>query len=176
MEVLRCKDCKYWLAETVDLIDNYEFRKLCREFPITSTGIGECRCDFWKILDKPIHTREVVLVERHETYENDYCSHGERRDRMSRYIEKVLFLERCAKLFGEGADSAIQTYIDHIAHECAVYDVEKIVRCKDCAFGKVDTEGSGCVECKNRDAPWRKYADEFVMSPNDFCSYGERKG
>lgn len=51
----------------------------------------------------------------------------------------------------------------------------EIIRCKDCAFGEIDAEGSGSVQCQNRDTPWRRYKEEFVMSPHDYCSYARAK-
>ena len=59
--------------------------------------------------------------------------------------------------------------------ELPAKDVEKVVRCKDCDFGKSDDE-SGVVLCSCRNAPWdNKYVDYFAMSPFDYCSFGVRK-
>ena len=54
-------------------------------------------------------------------------------------------------------------------------DVVEVVRCKDCIFGKADTEGSGSVQCSNRDTPWHRYNEDFAIAQNDFCRHGERK-
>lgn len=54
-------------------------------------------------------------------------------------------------------------------------DEVKVVRCKDCAFGRTDDE-FGFVMCFCRNAPWdNKYVDYFTMSPLDYCSYGKKK-
>lgn len=60
--------------------------------------------------------------------------------------------------------------------EAPTADVVEVVRCKDCSFGEVDAEFDS-VMCFCRNAPWdNKYIDYFTMSPNDYCSYGKRKG
>lgn len=70
---------------------------------------------------------------------------------------------------------------EDILNECdALYNrgyrkQSEIIRCKDCAFGEIDAEGSGSVQCQNRDTPWRRYKEEFVMSPHDYCSYARAK-
>ena len=60
-------------------------------------------------------------------------------------------------------------------NELPTANVVKVIRCKNCAFGEVDTEGSGSVRCLNQNTPWHRYSDEFVMSPDDYCKYGEER-
>lgn len=59
--------------------------------------------------------------------------------------------------------------------ELPTEDVEKVVRCNNCIFGRVDTEGFGYVKCLSRDTPWHRYKEEFSMPPYHFCGYGEKK-
>lgn len=62
-----------------------------------------------------------------------------------------------------------------IINEQPTADVVEVVRCKDCRFASIDTEGSYYVICLNPDVPWSRYKDEFSLPPNHYCSYGERK-
>ena len=55
VEVVRCKDCKYWHKKGFD--------------PLIEHHIGECRCSQWE--------NDYFS---NETSDNDFCSCGERRD------------------------------------------------------------------------------------------------
>lgn len=54
-------------------------------------------------------------------------------------------------------------------------DAVEVVRCKDCKHSYINkySAGSGVVLCRL----WTESLEiiNFVMNPDDFCSYGERK-
>lgn len=96
---------------------------------------------------------------------------------MSRYIDADKLID---KIFPIGMVHDGQYTIGAKAIKIAIdktptADVVEVVRCKDCIFGKVDTEGSGSVKCSNRDTPWHRYNEEIAIAQNDFCSHGERR-
>lgn len=71
---------------------------------------------------------------------------------------------------------------EYVPTPCCAYENKagyrkqsEIIMCKDCAFGEIDAEGSGSIQCQNRDTPWRRYKEEFVMSQHDYCSYARAK-
>ena len=71
VEVVRCKDCRFWKEYA---FANGDERLLCEKefgFPIKTThsGRGECCCEDWKPKGHII-----------ETGMNDYCSYGERKE------------------------------------------------------------------------------------------------
>ena len=55
VEIVRCKDCKYWQNKVFD--------------PIIERHIGECHCSQWE--------NDYFWC---ETSENDFCSYGERKE------------------------------------------------------------------------------------------------
>ena len=72
VEVVRCKNCRYWKEYCIkDEVERLYLERLWG-FPIsiTSTGIGKCCCEHWKFTEH---------YDRHKTDENDYCSYGKRR-------------------------------------------------------------------------------------------------
>ncbi len=57
VEVVRCKDCKYWVHDKRSYDRGYHF--------------GECTCPHWE---------GSSVWDRHDTTEDDYCSQGERKE------------------------------------------------------------------------------------------------
>ena len=55
VEVVRCKDCKHWEHEGTDYL--------------TQRPFGICKCECWE------HPTEYLIM-----LDNDYCSHGERKE------------------------------------------------------------------------------------------------
>ena len=55
-------------------------------------------------------------------------------------------------------------------------DAVEVVRCKDCKHAYINkySAGSGVVLCRL----WTESLEiiNFVMNPDDFCAYGERRG
>lgn len=55
VEVVRCKDCKFWHNEGYD--------------PLLNHYCGSCHCKYW-----------AYPPEYFETHDNDYCCYGERSE------------------------------------------------------------------------------------------------
>lgn len=91
---------------------------------------------------------------------------------MARYIDADKLNTRVR---GNNSQRTMWREIKRMVDNAPTADVVEVVRCKDCIFGKVDTEGSGSVQCSNRDTPWHRYNEAFAMAQNDFCSHGERR-
>ena len=98
---------------------------------------------------------------------------------MYRYIDADKMIAKIKPVQAEDETSCVllgdvRRILKDFVNQAPIADVVEVVRCKDCLFGEVDTEGSGYVQCLNRDTPWRKYKEEFAMHPYDFCSYGAK--
>ena len=74
VEVVRCKDCRFW--EEYCVKDADEIALLEKEFGfeirITSVCIGECQCKQWQ---------GIGACGIRQTGLNDYCSYGERSEK-----------------------------------------------------------------------------------------------
>lgn len=67
-------------------------------------------------------------------------------------------------LYQDCADNRIETWVD----EMPTVDAVEVVRCKDCMYG----EPNGQYGCK---CYHYKLYETHEMSPNGFCSWGERR-
>ena len=74
--------------------------------------------------------------------------------------ERPMIGEEVIAIWDDGIDGA------------ELYEVQKLVRCKDCMFGMVyqnDSSGVESIWCKAFTTP-------RMVTDDDYCSYGERKG
>ena len=66
-----------------------------------------------------------------------------------------------------------------VIEDAPVADVAPVVRCKDCKHFKHYGKTSLLINGKNIKAGWcyrrARYNEEYRMTPEDFCSYGDRK-
>lgn len=90
---------------------------------------------------------------------------------MDEYISRVMLLEhldRCKR--SEDATTltaAVVTAIECFVRNQPAADVVPVVRCKYCVYLGAPLSG-GYYDCKKYMLPY--------CSPDDFCSYGERRG
>lgn len=91
-----------------------------------------------------------------------------------RYVE----LETFVRTVGATPHCSLGTALC-IANNYSTADVAEVVRCKDCKhyfhYGKtslfIDGENVKAGWCHRR----TRYDEEYRMTPDDFCSYGEKK-
>lgn len=75
---------------------------------------------------------------------------------------KDLLYVRCI-----GQDKAFIAAMEQVIDDCPTIDAVEVVRCKDCEYYHLMEEGFyDCREVWGIDLP----------QPEDFCSYGERRG
>lgn len=73
-------------------------------------------------------------------------------------------------------NAVVHTKIQRLIADTPTVDAVEVVRCKDCKHAHINryaAEG-GAVLCR----PWTEGVEiiNFVMNPDDFCAYGERRG
>ena len=88
-----------------------------------------------------------------------------------RYIDANLVKEALLGWDEDPTDEEIEYAIDNIP----TADVVKVVRCKDCKYG----ENGVCTHIENithsYDCDDNVYDQYIYVSPEHFCSYGDRK-
>ena len=91
---------------------------------------------------------------------------------MNRYINaKDLFLEVSHYLLCEKeSKTIILEELNEIANRLPAADVVEVVRCKECKY--FNTNNGGCCEYNDGDL---MFLGLMYSTPNDFCSYGERR-
>ena len=111
---------------------------------------------------------------------------------MAEYIDKEAFNKSveeryCKPCKADGKDHngcwCRACWVDDMLDEVECFqpaaDVSQVVRCKDCKHFKHYGKTSLLIDGKNIKAGWcyrrARHNEEYRMTPEDFCSYGERK-
>lgn len=111
---------------------------------------------------------------------------------MAEYLDKEAFKKSveeryCKPCKAEGKDHngcwCRACWVDDMLDEVECFqpsDVATVVRCKDCKHYKNYGKTPLLIDVKNVKAVWchrrARYDEEYRMSPDDFCSYGETLG
>ena len=91
---------------------------------------------------------------------------------MARYIDADALLENLKNQYGEelGWQGTVNmSDVGMMIEDAPTADVVEVVRCKDCKYNAFQ-QPNGTIHCHAK----RNLICEF-RSPDDFCSYGERK-
>ena len=97
---------------------------------------------------------------------------------MAEYIDRGIAIAKLTALEVTERNATMTSAKRLLAYMPAA-DVAPVVRCKDCKHFKHYGKTSLLIDGKNIKAGWcyrrARYNEEYRMTPDDFCSYGERK-
>ena len=66
-------------------------------------------------------------------------------------------------------------YAKYMLDKMPTIDAVSVVRCRECKYSRINhLMKKDILSCENIDVCGEEYL--FERNPNDFCSYGERKG
>lgn len=92
---------------------------------------------------------------------------------MANYIDRAALTKQLrtimTRYFAQGRVDVAKDYnwAITVLDSAPAADVAEVVRCKDCVYLEAPLSG-GCYDCKKYMLPYCR--------PDDFCSYGERRG
>lgn len=96
--------------------------------------------------------------------------------------EKLIYADELLKrtvLAGEIRNPHMEVIPAYFVREAPAVDAVEVVRCKDCRFYFHHGKTSVLIDGKNVKAGWCQRRirndEEYRMTLNDFCSYGERR-
>lgn len=84
-----------------------------------------------------------------------------------------------ANMYGNTAPIIHRTYAENLIKNAPTVDSVEVVRCRECKHFRHYGKTSLFINGKNIKAGWClrriSYDEEYRMTADDFCSYGERK-